>query len=483
MTIIYNMKFEDLTNAQLKKVIKNYRLHLLKELTGYTKMSREDLINLCKKLFDIDDEKIKPKITEPIFFDIPKGRQPKAEKKKKVVMPIEKKPEPKPQPTPKPEKTKKLSRKEKDELFLKQQQEKEEYLKNLMNTKYSGLIMPDSDDEDLNIIKKKSKTKKSAKQQKQTDLSTEGKPQSKPEPAQKQMITLPMPEPPKIKQNGILDELEKKRERVYTIMFKILSSPSKRSRQSINKELGFNKDDYELIKKIFEGKNAFDFIPTPLEFLKPMLESIKEREDTTFLEPSCGLGYVIHQVLKVNPKMQITAYEFNHEFMKILNMLFPKEHYPNITFHRRDFLEANDTGNYSTIFCNPPFTNNNDSRYYINFFFECNRIANNSKTDYYENLIFFISPPLYPDMKPNLGIDTSSILTSSYLTKKRIEDILNKEFSNKDYNELKKEKWQSEIYSELEDYEPVQIQFIGEVKFTAGTNYKAYSYLCLNKSK
>ena len=43
------MKFEDLTNAQLKKVIKNYRLHLLKELTGYTKLSREDLINLCKK--------------------------------------------------------------------------------------------------------------------------------------------------------------------------------------------------------------------------------------------------------------------------------------------------------------------------------------------------------------------------------------------------------------------------------------------------
>ena len=79
------MKFEDLTNAQLKKVIKNYRLHLLKELTGYTKLSREDLINLCKKLFDIDDEKIKPKITEPIYFDIPKGKQPKAEKMKKVI--------------------------------------------------------------------------------------------------------------------------------------------------------------------------------------------------------------------------------------------------------------------------------------------------------------------------------------------------------------------------------------------------------------
>ena len=79
------MKFEDLSDAQLKKVIKNYRLHLLKELTGYSKMSRDDLINLCKKLFDIDDEKIKPKISEPIYFDIPKGRQPKVEKMKKVM--------------------------------------------------------------------------------------------------------------------------------------------------------------------------------------------------------------------------------------------------------------------------------------------------------------------------------------------------------------------------------------------------------------
>lgn len=99
------MKFEDLSNTQLKKVIRNYRLHLLKELTGYTKMSRDDLITLCKKLFDIDDEKIKPKITEPIFFDIPQGRQSKAVKNKKVITLKEQKPEPKqePKPDPKPE--------------------------------------------------------------------------------------------------------------------------------------------------------------------------------------------------------------------------------------------------------------------------------------------------------------------------------------------------------------------------------------------
>ena len=71
------MKFEDLTNAQLKKVIKNYRLHLLKGITGYSSFSREDLISTCKKFFNIDNEKIVPKVVDPIFFDIPPKPVPK----------------------------------------------------------------------------------------------------------------------------------------------------------------------------------------------------------------------------------------------------------------------------------------------------------------------------------------------------------------------------------------------------------------------
>lgn len=79
------MKFEDLTNAQLKKVIRNYRLHLLEGISGFSSFDREKLISTCKKFFDIDDEKIKPKITEPMYFDIPKERQPKVEKMKKEM--------------------------------------------------------------------------------------------------------------------------------------------------------------------------------------------------------------------------------------------------------------------------------------------------------------------------------------------------------------------------------------------------------------
>jgi hypothetical protein len=84
------MRFEDLTDRQLKQVIKNYRLHLLEGMKGYTKFDREKLINLCKKMFDIDDEKIKPKVTEPVYFNFPQDKLKKREqpKTKKTVQPM-----------------------------------------------------------------------------------------------------------------------------------------------------------------------------------------------------------------------------------------------------------------------------------------------------------------------------------------------------------------------------------------------------------
>jgi hypothetical protein len=148
------MKFEDLSDAQLKRVIKNYRLHLLKELTGYTKMSREDLINLCKKLFDIDDKKIKPKITEPIFFDIPKGKHPKAEKMNKVITKKEKKPEPAPKqtitlPMPEPSKVKQNSIPEKHE---KKQEKKEDLVFGDVNESEDDFIVNNWNDTFLGYI-------------------------------------------------------------------------------------------------------------------------------------------------------------------------------------------------------------------------------------------------------------------------------------------------------------------------------------------
>jgi hypothetical protein len=286
----------------------------------------------------------------------------------------------------------------------------------------------------------------------------------------------------KLIESKVLTELEEKREQVYTIINKVLSSPSNRSRNSLNKEFSMKGGDYDLINKVFEGKNNFDFIPTQKEYLMNMLETIASRKVESFLEPCCGLGNVIHEVLKVNPYIQITAYELNPEFLKILKILFPPLYYPNITFHSKNFLKSDEKGNYPVIFCNPPFTDRNDKRYYINFFYKCQEISLNSKTDYYENIVYFISPRLYETLKKNTYIDPSLILISSYLNKQRIKDILSKDITNKDFQEFKKEKFYTKIFNELEHFEPLQIKFIQNVKFI-GTTFNAFSYEIVNSAQ
>lgn len=74
------MQFEDFTNAQLKKIIRQYNHHLI--IKGYSKLSRDDLLKHIKKHMTIDDEKIMLKAYEPVYFDVPESKQRKNTKKK-----------------------------------------------------------------------------------------------------------------------------------------------------------------------------------------------------------------------------------------------------------------------------------------------------------------------------------------------------------------------------------------------------------------
>ena len=78
------VSFSDLNITQLKKVIRFYRLHILKDITGYTKNNRDELIELCEKMFHINENGISLKVSNPIVFDIPKGRVIKPRKKREV---------------------------------------------------------------------------------------------------------------------------------------------------------------------------------------------------------------------------------------------------------------------------------------------------------------------------------------------------------------------------------------------------------------
>ena len=82
--------FDDLTNQQLKSIIRQYNHHLRIPLKG---LKRDDLLKVMHKHFDIDDEKIKLKNIEPIYFDVPEKKTYK--RKVKKVEPKVKKVEPK----------------------------------------------------------------------------------------------------------------------------------------------------------------------------------------------------------------------------------------------------------------------------------------------------------------------------------------------------------------------------------------------------
>jgi hypothetical protein len=83
------MKFDDLTLTQLKKLIKTYRLHVLHDITKYTQKNKNELVALCQKLFNINNTEIRLKVSEPIKFEVPKGRydvsKEKTNKKNKEI--------------------------------------------------------------------------------------------------------------------------------------------------------------------------------------------------------------------------------------------------------------------------------------------------------------------------------------------------------------------------------------------------------------
>ncbi len=80
--------FSDLSIAQLKKIIKLYRSHILKDITSYIKKEKNELITLCEKMFQIHENSISLKTSEPIQFDIPKGKN--EVKAKNIVKQIKK---------------------------------------------------------------------------------------------------------------------------------------------------------------------------------------------------------------------------------------------------------------------------------------------------------------------------------------------------------------------------------------------------------
>lgn len=189
-------------------------------------------------------------------------------------------------------------------------------------------------------------------------------------------------------------------------------------------------DDKDYIASIIGAQMFGDFYPTSqkcLSHYQEYLEYIDEND--VILEPTAGLGSIVLWLLKNNVKSKIitTDYDANlNEYLKesfyaIKKITVLDQKVSNYLNMNNDF----DRYNPSVIFLNPPFSNGNDKKYYLNFLFKALYDLKYSKHPYMERQLFFISPKLTKDNeKDDQQISFDNIVISEN-KKKEIKRMLN----------------------------------------------------------
>jgi len=242
----------------------------------------------------------------------------------------------------------------------------------------------------------------------------------------------------------------------------------------------FKKLPYELWHK----QQTEDFYPTPIACIKPFEDYIKQAEH--ILEPTAGLGHIVNKIREYNKDVKITAIEYTEDFSEILKILNP-----DVEVIKKNFLLYNpDKVDYDLIIINPPFTDGNDIRYYMNFLFQCLYLINRTK-DIYMPTIIFISPSINDKNVKNEGFFLNDIVKSKMLSSKKLDEICKKYGLNptkkqleylvkEDDNLFKKEEDLEEAqhfkhqFDDLFDF--YQGDLIGQCEGFGGTSLKANLY-------
>jgi hypothetical protein len=157
---------------------------------------------------------------------------------------------------------------------------------------------------------------------------------------------------------------------------------------------------------------------------------------------------------------------------------FLKKRYFNQNITNTNFLNASYSNNsFSLLFCNPPFTNGGDSRFYLDFFFKCCEVIRQSKSGG-EKYLYFISPKLCEDEKKD-SILTEHIL--SFISKVKLTKLFQTHFKRKPKTSMFKaikEGDEHEDIDEVNDLLPDFIYLKGTCTGFAGTGTKANMYAC-----
>jgi len=174
---------------------------------------------------------------------------------------------------------------------------------------------------------------------------------------------------PKAEEKSRVNE---QRNEFFKLLIQFLSSKSTRDYNKFKKE---HPEFADKIENIVSAQKGLDFYPTPVECLKGLEDIIRDKNTTSILEPTAGLGNIVNWIEEnKNPKAEVMAIEFNRQFIQPLKELFP-----DVNVREGDFLEYKPaTNDFDCIVCNPPFNLVGRKNAYIDFLFKCLHLLNTS---------------------------------------------------------------------------------------------------------
>ena len=158
-------------------------------------------------------------------------------------------------------------------------------------------------------------------------------------------------------------------------------------------------DDKEYIASIIGAQMFGDFYPTSQKCLDHYSNHIENfDENDIILEPTAGLGSIVLWLLKNNVKSKIITTDFDANLNELLKKSFESINQVSVLNHiKSNYLKVeNDFHRYNPtiIFLNPPFSNGNDKKYYLNFLFKAIYDLKMSEHAHMNRELFFISPQL-----------------------------------------------------------------------------------------
>jgi len=225
-------------------------------------------------------------------------------------------------------------------------------------------------------------------------------------------------------------------------------------------------DDKEYIASIIGAQMFGDFYPTSQKCLNHYSDYLEYLDkDDIILEPTAGLGSIVLWLLKNNVKSKIITTDFDANLNGYL-----KDNFKNIKRvsvldqEKSNYLKMdNDFERYepTIIFLNPPFSNGNDKKYYLNFLFKALYDLHFSRSRIMERQLFFISPPLTKGEKDGGQVNFEDVVISP----KKKEEIRKMLKMKK-----KEEEWMWDVIN------PFQIKRVGACNDFGGTNAEAVLY-------